>query len=96
MNEHTATPWTTDGTNIVGADRTVVAYRTNKPAGDMSNQAAIDGRFIVRAVNCHADLLAALKAFVSACTPGEGHTRGTVTLDEIAAGRAAIQKAEAR
>jgi len=63
--EHTPTPWSLGGehlrTLIRGADATIVAVRHRHDAKTHVANAA----FIVRAVNCHADLVAALDKIFS-------------------------------
>ena len=56
--KHSPTPWTQCGMNVIGADHTVVCT-VNRPPGDNRADAFRDQEFIVRAVNCHEELLAA-------------------------------------
>lgn len=53
---HTPGPWTAEG-SIIGADRTVVAYRVNRPAG--GNQRVEDAN--ARLIAAAPDLLEACK-----------------------------------
>src|ERR1700735_2276674 len=61
VSEHTPTPWILDGehlrTIVRGAESTIIAVRHRLPAVTHAANAA----FIVRAVNAHDDLVAALK-----------------------------------
>lgn len=90
QGEHTPTPWrvTDPGPNAVvrGADGVIVAVRHRLPASAHQANVAL----IVRAVNGHDDLLAALKLFVETYEqlPSE---RATVAM---ANARAAIARAE--
>lgn len=82
MSEHTQTPWEFDG-NCGGyitesGDRIARAYARG------------DAKFIVRAVNSHADMLAALKA----CVISYGDENPDDDWTAIRKARAAIAKAE--
>ena len=61
--KHSPTPWTQCGMNVIGADHTVVCT-VNRPPGDNTADPFRNQEFIVRAVNCHKELLAACKQMV--------------------------------
>lgn len=105
MAEHTKLPWHKDGPVVVGQDWGVVAVcRQAKPRNTMVSIA--NAEFIVRAANCHEELLAACKmiAAIGGNLPDEHLTdrtgendaahRGLMYCQARGIARAAIAKAE--
>jgi hypothetical protein len=67
--KHTPLPWYADGPEVLGIDGNGdfgyhVATAWNSPGGPEPDEAHANAELIVRAVNAHADLLAALESLL--------------------------------
>lgn len=101
LKKHTPGPWKSDEMaedmalfHITGPDgRRVASVDCRTTFMEDVDEAAANAAFIVRAVNCHEELLAALKSMVSAFHPTQGGS--DIYCDAATnAARAAIAKAE--
>ena len=98
----TATPWRTDGTHVMGpsghGEHVVAVCRQAKPRN--TNEALANAERIVRAVNCHEELLAACKAaihYAETCRDMPEFSSGyCVATDLFEAIKTAVAKAEGR
>ena len=89
---HTPTPWKVVGQHYEGPNGQTVQtepYWVNGDPGD-------DASYIVRAVNCHKELLEALKELVKALSCHEAGVPTQAEADAYMIARAAIAKAEGR
>lgn len=92
--KHTPTPWRTvagyGGINVIGANEYGVAL-VHQLVGLNAPQTEANAEFIVRAVNCHDELLAACKAALGSFEKYETQFTSHPLFGEL---RAAIAKAE--
>lgn len=85
MSEHTPTPWDADGVYVMYHDAELsitVAGCAISPRMD-SSKAKANAAFIVRAVNAHDDLVAALKVAQSHLRTLRGDRRNEPNSDQI-------------
>lgn len=93
--QHTPTPWKSEGHDIVSVnpDRHIAAIIRHNPGTTVDEQIA-NASFIVRAVNCHEDLMRLAK-FVAA----HAHTKDCFTVayrEQCACGKDIAEKAIAK
>jgi hypothetical protein len=92
--KHTPLPWHADGPEVMGLDSNGdfgehVATAWNAPGGPEPEGAVANAALIVRAVNAHSDLLAAVEALLSQLNDPCPYDAATTR----AAARAALAKA---
>lgn len=96
--KHTPAPWTLENNQIFGTcNDKPTAFPVAICQGGTRDEADANAALIVRAVNSHADLLAALQAFVCDMDITGRWTTGvpvTINSAHIAAMRAALKKAQ--
>jgi len=85
--KHTPTPW--KATEIDGGIQVQKDHLKDVTGIFRGDEGKANGRFIVRAVNAHAELLEALKALVDCVADGKGKEQ-----DALVVARAAIAKAK--
>lgn len=94
--KHTPTPWHAghdeDGHLVFNSDLSAVVAGTDTDEGNYETEHA-NAEFIVRAVNSHADLLAACELVIRQHDEVGGTDNDTIYLAGLIAARAAIAKA---
>ncbi len=94
MLEHTPTPWEVDEDLFIHHEGTILLemlYKNLMP--HYKEQSEIDAKFIITAVNSHADLIEALKSSLTALTHIGEHYGYDIVDAEIAQIIQALQKA---
>lgn len=96
MNKHTPTPWKFE-THCLWGGANLDRYAAGVGTGIPRDEQVANGEFIERAVNCHADLLAALERIAAVGGPFTDNSHSpywAIGADDLAACHAAIAKAK--